>query len=82
MQKFSIVNILNWFHVYEINFLIRCFFRLIFPCPLYIAEVKRELGLPMFDAPNGVEEPKRERQHLAEDMVIAIKDALKHFGII
>ena len=48
----------------------------------YIAEVKRELGLPMYDAPNGVEEPKRERQHPTEDMVIAIKDALKHFGII
>ena len=48
----------------------------------YIADVKRELGLPMYDAPNGVEEPKRERQHPTEDMVIAIKDALKHFGII
>ena len=33
----------------------------------YIAEVKRDLGLPMYDAPNAVE---------------AIKDALKHFEVI
>ena len=48
----------------------------------YIAEVKRDLGLSMYDAPNGVEVPKKERQHPTEEMVIAIKDALKHFGII
>ena len=48
----------------------------------YIAEVKRCLGLPMYDAPNAVEELKRPRQHPSEKMIEAIKDALKHFGII
>lgn len=28
----------------------------------YIAEVKRDLGLPMYDAPNAVKELKRERK--------------------
>lgn len=48
----------------------------------YIAEVKRSYGLPMYDAPNAVEELKRPRQHPSEKMVEAIKDALNHFGII
>ena len=48
----------------------------------YIAEVKRELGLPMYDAPNAVEELKKPRQHPTEKMVEAIKDALKYFEII
>ena len=48
----------------------------------YIAEVKRELGLPMYDAPNAVEELKRPRSHPTEEMTVAIKAALKHFGII
>ena len=48
----------------------------------YIAEVKRDLGLPMYDAPNAVEELKRPRSHPSAEMVEAIKDALKHFGII
>jgi len=48
----------------------------------YIAEVKRALGLPMFDAPNAVEELKQPRQHPTERQEEAIKDALKHFGII
>ncbi|GFI43378.1 hypothetical protein IMSAGC018_01048 [Lachnospiraceae bacterium] len=30
-----------------------------------IAEVKRELGLPMYDAPNAVEELKQQRKHPA-----------------
>lgn len=29
----------------------------------YVAEVKRELGLPMYDAPNTVEELKQPRKH-------------------
>ena len=29
----------------------------------YIAEVKRDLGLPMYDAPNMVEELKQPRRH-------------------
>ena len=48
----------------------------------YIVEVKRDLGLPMYDAPNAVEELKRPRSHPSAEMVEAIKDALKHFGII
>ena len=48
----------------------------------YVAEVKRELGLPMYDAPNAVEELKRPRSHPTEEMTISIKAALKHFEII
>lgn len=48
----------------------------------YIAEVKRNLGLPMYDAPNMVEELKQPRRHPTEEKVEAIKDALKHFGVI
>lgn len=48
----------------------------------YIAEVKRNLGLPMYDAPNMVEELKQPRRHLTAEKVEAIKDALKHFGVI
>ena len=48
----------------------------------YIAEVKRDLGLPMYDAPNGVEELKQPRKHPTAEKVEAIKDALKHFKII
>lgn len=48
----------------------------------YIAEVKRSLGLPMYDAPNAVEELKTPRKHPTPEKVNAIKDALKHFGII
>ena len=44
----------------------------------YIAEVKRDLGLPMYDAPNVVEELK----HPTAEKVEAIKDALKHFEVI
>jgi len=48
----------------------------------YIAEVKRDLGLPMYDAPNAVEELKMPRKHPTPEKVEAIKDALKHFSII
>ena len=48
----------------------------------YIAEVKRDLGLPMYDAPNAVEELKQPRKHPAVEKVEAIKDALKHFEVI
>lgn len=48
----------------------------------YIAEVKRDLGLPMHDAPNSVEELIQARKHPTPEKVEAIKDALKHFGII
>ena len=48
----------------------------------YIAEVKRNLGLPMYDAPNAVEELKQPRKHPTAEKVEAIKDALKHFEVI
>ena len=48
----------------------------------YIAEVKRDLGLPMYDATNAVEELKQPRKHPTPEKVEAIKDALKHFEVI
>ena len=48
----------------------------------YIAEVKRDLGLPMYDAPNAVEKLKQPRKHPTAEKVEAIKDALKHFEVI
>ena len=48
----------------------------------YIAEVKRDLGLPMYDAPNAVEELKQPRKHPTPEKAEAIKDALKHFEVI
>lgn len=48
----------------------------------YIAEVKRSLGLTMYDAPNAVEELKQPRKHPPEEKVEAIKDALKYFEVI
>ncbi len=48
----------------------------------YIAEVKRDLGLPMYDAPNAVEKLKQPRKHPTAEKVEAIKDALKHFKIL
>lgn len=48
----------------------------------YIAEVKRDLGFPMYDAPNAVEELKHPRAHPTPKMVEAIKETLKHFEII
>ncbi len=48
----------------------------------YIAEVKRDLGLPMYDAPNAVEELKQPRKHPTAEKVEAIRDALKYFEVI
>ena len=48
----------------------------------YIAEVKRAYGLPMYEAPNAVEELKQPRKHPTEEKVKAISDALVHFGLI
>ena len=48
----------------------------------YIAEVKRDLGLPMYDAPNAVEKLKQPRKHPTPEKVEAIKDALRYFEII
>ena len=48
----------------------------------YIAEVKQNLGLPMYDAPNAVEELKQPRKHPTPEKVEAIKDALRYFAVI
>ena len=48
----------------------------------YIAEVKRSLGLEMYDAPNAVEELKNPRKHPTLEKVNAIKDALGYYGMI
>ena len=48
----------------------------------YIAEVKRNLGLPMYDAPNAVEELKQPRKHPTPEKVEAIKHALRYFAVI
>ena len=43
---------------------------------------KEILGLPMYDAPNAVEELKQPRKHPTAEKVEAIKDALRYFEII
>ncbi len=48
----------------------------------YFAEIKRDLGLPMYDAPDAAEELKQPRKHLTAEKVEAIKDVLKHFEVI
>lgn len=49
---------------------------------VYIAEVKRSLGLTKYDVPNAVDELKQPRKHPPEEKVEAIKDALKYFEVI
>ena len=48
----------------------------------YIAEVKRSLGLSMYDAPNATEELKQSRKHPPKEKVEAITEALKYFEVI
>lgn len=48
----------------------------------YIAEVERELGLPMYDAPNAAEGLKQTRKHPTQEKVNAIKDALNDYNLI
>ncbi len=48
----------------------------------YIAEVKSSLGLPMYDAPNAVEELKQPRKHPTLEKVAAIKAALNYFKVL
>ena len=48
----------------------------------YIAEVKRSLGLTVYDAPNATEELRQPRKCPPKEKVEAIKDALKHFEVI
>ena len=47
-----------------------------------IAKVKQDLGLPMHNAPNAVEELKQPRKHPTVVQVEAIKDTLKHLKAI
>ncbi len=48
----------------------------------YIAEVKRLLGLTMYDAPNATEELKQPRKRPPKEKVEAITEALKYFEVI
>lgn len=48
----------------------------------YIAEVKRKHGLPMHDAPNKVDVPKREYPECPEEKMKVIEEALSYFKII
>lgn len=48
----------------------------------YIAEVKKDLGLPMHDAPNEVQKLKQTRKHSIAKKAEAIKDVLRYFGVI
>ena len=48
----------------------------------YIAEVKRKHGLPMHEAPNKVDVPKREYPGCPEEKAGAIEEALQYFGIL
>ena len=48
----------------------------------YIAEVKRMVGLDMHKAPNAEEQRKHEYHPCPPEKVEAIKDALRHFGLI
>lgn len=48
----------------------------------YIAEVKKSLGMTMYNAPNAVEELNQPRKHPPKEKVEAIKDALKYFEVI
>lgn len=48
----------------------------------YIAEVKRSLGLTMYDAPNAVEKLRQPRKRPPKEKVEAIMEALKYFEVI
>ncbi|MEA4973996.1 MAG: RNA methyltransferase [Candidatus Metalachnospira sp.] len=48
----------------------------------YIAEVKRDLGLPIYDAPNAVDTLKHQRKHPTPIQIYAIKDALTYFEVM
>ncbi len=47
----------------------------------YIAEVKRNHGIRMYDAPNTVEQLKHPRPHPPLEKVQAIEDAFKYYEI-
>ena len=45
----------------------------------YIGEVKRDLGLPIYDAPNAAKELKRSRSHPTAKKLEARQVVFKHF---
>lgn len=47
----------------------------------YIVEVKRSLGLTMYDTPNTTVELKQPRKHPTKEKVEAIREALKYFEV-
>lgn len=48
----------------------------------YIAEVKRSLGMTMYDAPDVAKELKRPKKQPPKEKVEVIKGALKYFEVI
>lgn len=48
----------------------------------YIAEVKRSLGLVMYDEPIAVEKLRQPRKYPPKEIVEAIKNALIYFEVI
>ena len=48
----------------------------------YIAEIKRSLGLKMYDALNATEELKQPKKRPPKEKVEAITETLKYFGVI
>ena len=48
----------------------------------YIAEVKIDLGSPMYDAHNAVEELKQPRKHPTAEQIEAIENSLKYYKVI
>ena len=48
----------------------------------YIAEVKRSLGLSMYDAPNATEKLKQPGKRPPKEKAEVITEALKHFEVI
>lgn len=49
---------------------------------VFIAEIKRSLGLAMYDVPNAVEELKHPRKCLSKEKIEATMDAPKYFEIV
>lgn len=48
----------------------------------YIAEVRRFLGLAMYDASNVVEELRQPRKHPPKEKIEARTEVLRHFEVI
>ena len=48
----------------------------------YIVEVKRSLGLTMYDSPNAIEKLRQLRKRPPKEKIEAITEALKYFEVI